>query len=109
MPETIEQPEVMKAIYYYIKKGDLKTGGQILHRIAETLIDQGAKAMICGCTEVSLSPERWRPSDSYIGSASSVGGRSGALRIGRLNLSNKRHLKPIYNRSKAIAKLLKWS
>ena len=54
LPETIEQMEVMKAIYYYIKKGDLKRGGQIIHRVAETLIDQGAEAMICGCTEVSL-------------------------------------------------------
>ena len=54
LPETIEQMDVMKAIYYYIKKGDLKTGSQMLRRIAETLIDQGVKAMICGCTEVSL-------------------------------------------------------
>lgn len=54
LPDTIGQSEVMKAIYYHIKKGDLKRGGQILHRMAETLIDQGAKAVICGCTEVSL-------------------------------------------------------
>jgi aspartate racemase len=54
LPDTTDQSEVMKAIYYYIKKGDLKRGGQILHRVAKTLIDQGAKAMICGCTEVSL-------------------------------------------------------
>jgi aspartate racemase len=54
LPDLMEQAEVMKAIYYYIKKGDLKRGGEILHRVAETLIDQGAEAMICGCTEVSL-------------------------------------------------------
>ncbi len=54
IPEKLEQAEVMKAIYYYIKQGDLKTGGQILHRITESLIDQGANAVICGCTEVSL-------------------------------------------------------
>jgi aspartate racemase len=54
IPKTIDQPEVMKAIYNYIKKGDLDTGSRILHRIAESFIDQGANVVICGCTEVSL-------------------------------------------------------
>ena len=54
LPDLMEQAEVMKAIYFYIKKGDLERGGVILHRVAETLIGRGVEAIVCGCTEVSL-------------------------------------------------------
>ena len=48
------QRDVMDAIYKHIKLGDLETGGKLLHRVAHILIDAGAEAVICGCTEVSL-------------------------------------------------------
>ena len=48
------QKDVMDAIYKHIKRGDLETGGKLLHRAAHTLMDAGAEAVICGCTEVSL-------------------------------------------------------
>ena len=48
------QGDVMDAIYRHIKRGDLEAGGKLLHRAAHTLMDAGAEAVICGCTEVSL-------------------------------------------------------
>ena len=51
-PES--QQDVMDAIYRDIKTGDLESGGKILKRVAEELIEAGSQAVICGCTEVSL-------------------------------------------------------
>ena len=53
-PSEESQRDVMKAIYRHIKRGDLETGGKLLHRMAHELMDAGAEAVICGCTEVSL-------------------------------------------------------
>ncbi|MCW4050860.1 MAG: amino acid racemase [Candidatus Bathyarchaeota archaeon] len=53
-PSETSQRDVMEAIYTYIKRGDLETGGEILHRVAGELIEAGADAVLCGCTEVSL-------------------------------------------------------
>jgi aspartate racemase len=53
-PSGESQRDVMKAIYRHIKRGDLETGGKLLHRVAHELMDAGAEAVICGCTEVSL-------------------------------------------------------
>lgn len=53
-PSDESQRDVMKAIYRHIKRGDLETGGKMLHRVAHELMDAGAEAVICGCTEVSL-------------------------------------------------------
>ena len=44
----------MDAIYKYIKTGDLKTVGELLHRVSLELIEAGSDAVLCGCTEVSL-------------------------------------------------------
>ena len=53
-PSGESQRDVMDAIYRDIKRGDLETGGKLLHRVAHELMDAGADAVICGCTEVSL-------------------------------------------------------
>jgi len=53
-PSEESQRDVMKAIYRHIKRGSLKAGGKLLHRVAHELMDAGAEAVICGCTEVSL-------------------------------------------------------
>jgi aspartate racemase len=53
-PIESSQRDVMDAIYKYIKRGDLATGGKLLHRVAQGFINDGAEAVICGCTEVSL-------------------------------------------------------
>lgn len=53
-PSESSQRDVMDAVYKHIKTGDLETGGELLHRVANELIDAGADAVICGCTEVSL-------------------------------------------------------
>jgi aspartate racemase len=53
-PTEEAQRDVMDAIYRHIKRGDLETGGKMLHQAAHTLMDGGAEAVICGCTEVSL-------------------------------------------------------
>jgi aspartate racemase len=53
-PSGESQRDVMDAIYRDIKRGDLETGGKLLHRVAHELMDAGAEAVICGCTEVSL-------------------------------------------------------
>ncbi len=52
-PEDL-QNEVMSAIYDYIKAGNLKTGRKIVLRVAKELIKNGAEAILCGCTEISL-------------------------------------------------------
>jgi aspartate racemase len=44
----------MKAIYHYIKAGNLIDGGLLLRSVANKLIAAGAEMIICGCTEVSL-------------------------------------------------------
>ncbi len=53
-PAEETQRDVMDAIYRHIKRGDLETGGKLLHGAAHRLMDAGAQAVICGCTEVSL-------------------------------------------------------
>ena len=52
-PESMEQ-DVMKAIYNHIKAGSLIEGKHIIVNVANQLIEMGAEAIICGCTEVSL-------------------------------------------------------
>jgi len=54
LPDDPSQRNVMDAIYKYIKRGDLETGKTLLHRVANSLVEAGAEAVICGCTEVSL-------------------------------------------------------
>ena len=53
-PSAGSQSRVMDAIYRHIKTGDLDRGGELLRGVAEELIADGAEAVICGCTEVSL-------------------------------------------------------
>jgi aspartate racemase len=53
-PTEMTQRDIMDAIYMHIKRGDLETGGKLLHGAAHKLMDAGAQAIICGCTEVSL-------------------------------------------------------
>lgn len=53
-PSDASQKDVMDAIYRDIKTGNLENGGQLLHRVAVELIEDGSDAVICGCTEVSL-------------------------------------------------------
>ena len=53
-PSAGSQSRVMDAIYRHIKTGDLDQGGELLRNVAEELIADGAEAVICGCTEVSL-------------------------------------------------------
>jgi len=52
-PESMEQ-DVMKAIFNHIKAGSLIEGKHIIVNVANQLIEMGAEAIICGCTEVSL-------------------------------------------------------
>jgi len=53
-PTHEKQVEVMKAIYQYIKAGNLIDGGFMLRGVANELVSLGAELIICGCTEVSL-------------------------------------------------------
>ncbi len=53
-PTPEKQAEVMKAIYQYIKAGNLIDGGLMLRDVANELVSLGAELIICGCTEVSL-------------------------------------------------------
>ena len=53
-PKAATQRNVMKAIYQHIKRGDLEPGRKLLHDAALELIETGADAVICGCTEVSI-------------------------------------------------------
>lgn len=52
-PEDVEK-EIMKAIYDYIKAGELAEGRKVMASVASHLIEMGAQIVICGCTEVSL-------------------------------------------------------
>lgn len=52
-PEFLQRAS-MKAIYQHIKAGDLKGGRGIVLNVAAHLVKEGAQAVICGCTEVSL-------------------------------------------------------
>lgn len=53
-PNTASQKDTMDAIYKYIKTGDLEKGEELLKRVSQELIDAGADAVLCGCTEVSI-------------------------------------------------------
>jgi len=53
-PPKDRQADVMRAIYQYIKAGDLDGGDVVLHEVAKELVGAGSEAVICGCTEVSL-------------------------------------------------------
>jgi aspartate racemase len=53
-PAAATQRNVMKAIYQYIKRGDLEPGRKLLNDASLELIKAGAEAVICGCTEVSI-------------------------------------------------------
>ena len=54
VPSEEHQRASMKAIYGHIKAGDLEGGREILLGVASALVDGGAQAVVCGCTEVSL-------------------------------------------------------
>lgn len=53
-PGTETQRDVMKSIYQLIKRGDLEPGRKLLFDASLELIEAGAEAVICGCTEVSI-------------------------------------------------------
>ena len=53
-PTPEEQQDVMKAIYQFIKAGNLVDGGLLLRGVANDLVVAGAEMIICGCTEISL-------------------------------------------------------
>ena len=53
-PAVDLQRASMKAIYEHIKTGDLEGGREIVLKVASGLLDSGAQAVICGCTEISL-------------------------------------------------------
>lgn len=53
-PPEVLQRASMKAIYQHIKTGDLKSGREIVLNVATHLVKEGAQAVICGCTEISL-------------------------------------------------------
>lgn len=52
-PEELQSAS-MDAIYGHIKTGDLEEGREIVLKVANYLVDEGAQAVICGCTEISL-------------------------------------------------------
>lgn len=54
VPSHESQKQVMAAIYDDIKRGNLGSGKVKLSLATEELIEAGAEAIICGCTEVSL-------------------------------------------------------
>jgi len=54
VPSDDDQKRVMSAIYDHIKASDLRAGREIVLEMANLLIEQGAEAIICGCTEISL-------------------------------------------------------
>jgi len=56
VPSVPNQEELMQAIYgpHGIKLGYLKDNAVIVERLGRELIDKGAQAVICGCTEVGL-------------------------------------------------------
>jgi aspartate racemase len=53
-PAIETQKNVMEAVYKYIKRGDLEPGRKLLYDSSIELIEAGAEAIICGCTEVSI-------------------------------------------------------
>jgi len=53
-PGAETQRDVMKSIYQFIKRGDLESGRRLLYDASLELIEAGAEAVICGCTEVSI-------------------------------------------------------
>ncbi|MFH2112776.1 MAG: amino acid racemase [Candidatus Bathyarchaeota archaeon] len=53
-PGAETQRDVMKSIYQFIKRGDLELGRKLLYDASLELIEAGAEAVICGCTEVSI-------------------------------------------------------
>ncbi len=53
-PSDENQKRIMEAIYTYIKAGKILEGRKIVIKEANHLIDVGADAVICGCTEISL-------------------------------------------------------
>ena len=53
-PSDKLQTDVTMAIYWHIKSGDLEKGRKIIHSVGRRLDAEGAEAVICGCTEVSL-------------------------------------------------------
>jgi aspartate racemase len=53
-PSPRSQERVMEAIYSFIKAGKIHDGRKIVLEEANRLIDLGADAIICGCTEISL-------------------------------------------------------
>lgn len=54
VPQEDLQKASMEAIYEHIKAGDPEGGRRIVLKVAKNLVSRGAKAVICGCTEVSL-------------------------------------------------------
>ncbi len=53
-PSPQDQKRVMEAIYTHIKAGDLEEGRKLILEVSRALIQEGAEAVVCGCTEVSL-------------------------------------------------------
>ncbi|MFH0849978.1 MAG: amino acid racemase, partial [Candidatus Bathyarchaeota archaeon] len=53
-PGAETQRNVMKSIYQFIKRGNLEPGRKLLYEASLELIEAGAEAVICGCTEVSI-------------------------------------------------------
>lgn len=53
-PSTEMQNAIMDAIYKCVKAGNISQGKKSVIRIARQLIKQGARIIICGCTEISL-------------------------------------------------------
>ncbi|RLI33734.1 aspartate racemase [Candidatus Bathyarchaeota archaeon] len=53
-PSEEAQRRVMEAIYEKIKRGLIPEGREIILEVAARLVEEGADAIICGCTEVSL-------------------------------------------------------
>jgi aspartate racemase len=53
-PSDEMQKEAMRAIYEYIKTGNLEEGRRLVMKISESLMESGADMLICGCTEISL-------------------------------------------------------
>jgi aspartate racemase len=54
VPHADLQRASMEAIYEHIKTGDLEGGRKIVLKVAKNLVNRGAQAVICGCTEISL-------------------------------------------------------
>lgn len=57
LPESGLQRQVMSGIYH-VKSGDIGTGGKILERCIEQILELGVEKVILGCTEIPLALER---------------------------------------------------